>query len=574
MRSIILLIFLILLPTTTGADLGEDEVIHHYFQGLIDVGHESLQNLTYNRRGKIISVEVFNVTESLERNNIDHKLLEVSPSFKTFLESLNNVVINYNRMIDHRNVKDPQNFSIFKTSLNNVLENVVILERSLDEIEGISLKDDRGNTLRFNTSEIREDLDKILKNINRYSEKLEHIGPGKGFFIYVDRDTVYLNSKVKVYGYINYGHNLPSIILLHNNRPYVVEVRNNSFSKDLYIRTLGNHTIYGISPFGPSNKVTVRCVRIPTYIEVYPRGNLTAYLGEEINVDIQLYDYYGNTLENKTLYITYLDREYSYKTPLKLKLKLNHIYVNSSLPLDITFRGDNNYSPSKNKVYIKILKIPTYITAEYDGSSIHGTLYDFRGNLLDNKRVYLTVGNNTYSTTTENGSFRFNVSKFREGYILFKGDERYAPSSRELKYEGIIGGWSSDGYIPLLSVFTFLLLLTILELYRKRYKQIERRVEENRNPGDDTKLNILPRFYRLIDRGMFREAVILAYQLFIRSLNIKKSYTPREICRMFKGIPGIRVITEIFERTYYGDIPPTKRDIGEWERFLRRREDR
>ncbi|HIC98755.1 MAG TPA: hypothetical protein EYP08_03695, partial [Pyrodictiaceae archaeon] len=165
----ILLIFLLLLPTTTGAQFGEDEIIHHYFQSLIDRGDESLQNLTYNRKGEIISAEVFNVTEDLERRNIDHKLLEISPPFKTFLESLNNIVLNYNRMIDHRKVEDPRNYFIFKASLKNVLENIVILERSLDEIDNITLRDNEGNVLRFNTTGIREDLDKILKNINRYS---------------------------------------------------------------------------------------------------------------------------------------------------------------------------------------------------------------------------------------------------------------------------------------------------------------------------------------------------------------------------------------------------------------------
>ncbi|HIC86855.1 MAG TPA: DUF4129 domain-containing protein, partial [Aquificae bacterium] len=78
-------------------------------------------------------------------------------------------------------------------------------------------------------------------------------------------------------------------------------------------------------------------------------------------------------------------------------------------------------------------------------------------------------------------------------------------------------------------------------------------------------------FSKLVERRMFREAVILAYQLFIKPLNIKKSWTPREICRRFRNVPGIKTITEIFERTYYGDIPPTESDVKECERFLRKR---
>jgi len=577
----VLLIFLLLLPTATGTQFGEDEIIYHYFQNLIDKGDESLQNLTYNRKGEIISAEVFNVTENLERRNIDHKLLEISPPFKTFLESLNNIVLNYNRMIDHRKVEDPRNYFIFKASLKNVLENIVILERSLDEIDNITLRDNEGNVLRFNTTGIREDLDKILKNINRYSEKLEYIEPKKGFFIYVDKDTVYLNSKVRVYGYINYGHDLPSIILIHNNKRYVVKVKNNSFSKDIYIRTLGDHTIYGVSPFGSSNKVVVRCLKIPTYIEVYPGDHLTAYLEEELNLDVRLYDYYGNPLENRVIYIKYPDGEYRYKTPLNLRVKLDDRYieyVNRSISIDITFKGDTVYNSSEKRIYIKILRIPTYISAKYDNGSIIGSLYDFRNSPLDSKRVYLIIGNNTYSTITKNGSFKFNVSKFKEGCIVFKGDRKYAPSSKELKYEGIfVGGWSySDGYITLLFVLVFILLLTIFRLYGEKYNSTGKIEEEkNINSKGSIGVNIPHKFYRLVENRMFKEAVILAYQLFIRSLhNIKGSYTPREICRMFRDVPGIKTITEIFEKVYYGDIPPTKKDVEECEKTLRNMEDR
>jgi len=576
----VFLIFLILLPTITGAQFGEDEIIYHYFQGLIDKGHESLQNLTYNRKGEEISAEVFNVTENLEKYNIDHKLLEISPSFKTFLKSLNNIVLNYNRMIDYRTIENSQNFSIFKVSLKNVLENIAILNRSLDEIDNITLRDNKENILRFNTTNIRKDIDKILKNIKKYSKKLEYIEPEKrGFFVYVDKDTVYLNSKVRVYGYVNYGHNLHSIILIHNNKRYVVEVKNNSFSKDIYIKTLGDHIIYGISSFGSSNKVVVKCLKIPTYIEVYPRDNLTAHLEEEINLEVHLYDYYGHPLENRTVYIKYLNGEFRYNTPLNLRFKLDDRYieyVNRSVPVDIIFKGDNVYNFSEKRCYIKILKIPTYITANYDNGYIVGNLYDFKNNPLDNKKIYLTVGNNTYSTTTENGSFRFQISKFKEGCIIFKGDRKYASSSKELSYGSILGGlWSPSDIYPLLFlIFVIILPFTIFKIYKERYKldnKTEKR-EEQKYLDRNTKLDILHRFYKLVENKMFREAVIFAYQLFIRSLNIKRSYTPREICKVYREIPGIKTITEIFERIYYGDIPPTKKDVEEYERFLREKE--
>ncbi|MBW9223626.1 DUF4129 domain-containing protein [Methanothermococcus sp. SCGC AD-155-E23] len=570
MRKVIILIFLLLLPNTLGAQFGEDELIHHYFQHLIDKGHESLQNLTYNRKGVLISAEVFNVTEDLKRRGIDHKLLEVSPPFKTFLTSLNNIVLNYNRMIEHRNIKNPQDFSIFKVSLENVSENIITLRECLDEIEEIRLRDREGKVLKFNTTEIREDLERILKNIEKYSEKLKRIEPEKGFSLYVDRDTIYLNSKVRVYGYINYP--VKYIILLHNNKSYVVEVRDNNFSKDIYIRTPGYHTFYGVSPFGPSNKVTIKCLKIPTYIEVYPKGNLTAHLEEEIYLDVYLYDYYGNPLENKTIYIKYPEGEYSYKTPLKLRVKLDDRYigyVNRTLPLEVVFKGDSNYSPSKERMYIKVLRIPTYITAHYCNNSLLGNLYDFRGKPLDSKRVYLIVGNNTYSTTTENGSFRFSISKFKEGYVVFRGDRKYAPSSKDLRYEGIlVRGWSSGGNLPLL-LLTFILLLAAVKIYWDRYRSGEK--GEGGDAGGSPKISIPPLFSKLVERRMFREAVILAYQLFIKPLNIKKSWTPREICRRFRNVPGIKTITEIFERTYYGDIPPTESDVKECERFLRKR---
>jgi len=571
MRRVIILIFLLLLPHTSGAQFGEDELIHHYFQALIDRGHESLQNLTYNKKGTLISAEVFNVTKDLERRGIDHKLLEVSPPFKTFLTSLNNIVLNYNRMIEYRKVGDPQNFSIFKVSLEHVRGNLTTLQESLDEIEEIKLRDREGKVLKFNTSVIREDLNNLLKNIERYSKKLERLEPEKGFFLYVDRDIVYLNSKVRLYGYIYYP-DVHHIVIFHNNKSYVVKVRNSSFSKDIYIRTPGYHTFYGVSPFGPSNNVTIRCLKIPTYIEIYPRGNLTAYLEEEINLEVHLYDYYGNPLRDRIIYVKYPEGEYRYKTPLKLRVKLDDRYmgyVNRTFPIEVVFRGDGNYSPSKERIYIKVLRVPTYITAHYHNGSIRGNLYDFRGMPLDSKRVYLIVGNNTYSTTTENGSFRFHISQFKEGYVIFRGDRKYAPSSKDLKYEGVlVGGWSSDSSLPLL-LLTLILLLAVVKLYWERYRAGEK--GEGRDEGGGPRI-VTPSLLSIFgEKRMFRKAVILAYHLFIKPLNIKKSWTPREICRRFRDIPGIKTITEIFERTYYGDIPPTDRDIEECERCLRKR---
>jgi len=578
---ILILSILIYLPPTTGSQFGDDEVIYHYFQSLIYNGHQRLQNLIYNKKEKKIYIKVLSVVKDLEDYNVDHKILEILPPFKTFRYTINDIVVNYNTMIDYKDIEDPKKFLVFKVSLKNIERDLIILERCLDEIENITLRDKKGNVLKFNTKDIRRDIVKIRENINKYSEKLRVIEAKKrGFYIYANRDPAYLHSRVIIYGFVNYDSHLDSIILIQNDRRYVVEVVNNSFEIEIFTNTLGNHTIYGISPYGSSNKLIIRCLKIPTYMRIRPKGNLMAYLEEEIRLDVYLYDCYGNPLENKTIHVRHPHGEITYKTPSHIRIRLDDrycAYTNSSIPIEIVFKGDDMYNSSKEIIYLRVLKIPTFITVRYDNDCIVGTLFDSRGNPLDNKRVYLIVDNNSYSTVTENGSFKFPISKFKKGYVVFKGDEKYAPSSKEFSYRGILAGeWNSTGgYIFLLFVIIFILLLIVFKL-QGRTTELDKGMEETEEPKyldeDRTEVDILNRFQMFAGSNMFREAILSVYQFFIRSLNVKKSYTPREICRMYGNIPGIKTITEIFERIYYGDIPPTKKDVEEYERFLREKE--
>ncbi|MBW9220883.1 hypothetical protein KKP91_01545 [Methanothermococcus sp. SCGC AD-155-M21] len=595
-RILILLISILILPAVGGAHFGDSEIIYNYYQGLIDEGHDSLYNLSNNKKGELISTNVFNVTKDLKEYNISHELLEITPPFEDLHYALNNIIVNYNSMIEHSNVENPRDYLIFDNSLKNVLNNITLLKNSLNKIDNLSLYDSKGHLLKFDTSKIREDIDKLSGNTERYSEKLENIKT-KGFYIYSNSNTAYINSKVVIYGKLVSNHNIESIVLFHNNKHHIIKLKENSFSKDIYIDTLGKHTFYAISPVGKSNKLIIKSLKIPTYIETYPDGytynNIEAYIGEEVNLKIHLYDHYGKELKNSTLYINYPDKNHpmEYKTPTNLSIKVpnndNHNWDNNTLKISVFYKGNNTYNNSKKVINIRVLRIPTYIVANYSNNTIMGKIFDYKNRPLDNKTIYLNLNNETYSTVSKNGIFKFKLPEgnFNSGYIIFKGDYKYAPSSKEILMNNNLlltinkNPAENPILIPILLIF---MVMIVFILFKRKYYQRDNlnspKIEERKENMDNIRNRIINlindskiflEFKKLINNKMFKEAIIGTYYLFIKTLNIKGSHTPREICQMYKDVAGIKTITRIFEKVYYGNISPDKKDVEEYKKFFK-----
>ena len=124
------------------------------------------------------------------------------------------------------------------------------------------------------------------------------------------------------------------------------------------------------------------------------------------------------------------------------------------------------------------------------------------------------------------------------------------------------------------------MVIVVFILFRKKYYQRENpnspKIEEGKgdrindqNGGLTNNSEIISVFKKLINNKMFREAIIKAYNLFIKKLGIRGSYTPREISQMYKDMAGIKTITRIFEKVYYGNISPDEKDIEEYKKFFK-----
>ena len=574
MKIRIILFFILLAPMAYSSEF--NEILHTYFQSLIDEGHENMNMLIEGNKAEPLSANVFNVSENLKKHGVNHTLLNISPIFEQYYNSINNITINYNNMIEHRNVKNPYDYIIFKTSLKNVRNNLIVLNNSLNNIDNIKLKNRNGNILKFDTSKVRSDINIMLKEAELYSNKINKIAP-EGFVIYSDKSTVFIDSKITIYGYINNKRTINSITLYHNNDSYNITLKNNSFSKTFLINSLGNHIFYATTPSETSNTLKISCLKIPTHINVIYKNK--EYIDNNVNLKIELYDYYGNELRDN-VYIQYLNKHENIRAPLNLNIKSN---MEKNISIYLEYKGNNIYSTSKKIITIRFIRIPTYITANYENNKIIGKLFDKNNNLLNNKNIYLKINNKTYTSKTKNGSFEFNINNTSDKcYIFFKGDSKYLPSSKKLiKDKNTILMSSIDNSNinnnKYMLCFIVLIVLLVLMTYKiQKHRNLENTVDEG-DVGIIYKtvktLNIKSiylEFEKYISNKKYVEGIIKAYYLFISRLNIKKSLTPREICKIYGNIEGLKSITKIFEKVYYGNIKPENDDIKKYDKFFKR----
>jgi hypothetical protein len=78
-------------------------------------------------------------------------------------------------------------------------------------------------------------------------------------------------------------------------------------------------------------------------------------------------------------------------------------------------------------------------------------------------------------------------------------------------------------------------------------------------------------FMKYVRSKKYVEAIVNSYSLFVNKLKIKKSLTPREICRKYKNVKYLKTITKIFEKVYYGSKIPDKEDVDKYDKFFRKK---
>jgi hypothetical protein len=252
--------------------------------------------------------------------------------------------------------------------------------------------------------------------------------------------------------------------------------------------------------------------------------------------------------------------------------------VEKNITVNIEYKGNSIYNKSKKTATISFVRIPTYITANYEGNKIIGKLFDKDNNLLNNKDIYLEMDNKTYISKTRNGSFEFNISNnaHDECHIFFKGDSKYKPSSKKLikdKNIMLIFNSNNNGYILSFMAVVLLLVLIIYRIQRRRDMK-DMAAEEDEGIIHDAiealKIKgIYLEFEKYISNKKYVEGIIRTYSSFIHRLNIQKSLTPREICRRYSNIKGLKTITKIFEKVYYGNMEPKKDDIEKYDKFFK-----
>ncbi|AEF97050.1 hypothetical protein [Methanotorris igneus] len=535
---------------------------YHYFQGMIDESNDKLEALLNGENTTPIQANIFNVSEDLKEYEINVTLLNISPTFKEFYIATNNIIINYNKMIKYRNVSNLNDYVIFKISLKNAKNNLELLNHSIQKIDNITLKYEN-KSLKFNTENIKKTINELNSELNIYVKKLDYINP-RGFFIYSNKETAFLNSNITIYGYIDTKKPI-NITIFYDNTPYTIESINGMFSKNFTINRTGNHTFYAKYDSRTSNIIKIKCIKIPTYFDI--KYNKEEYILSPAKVEVHLYDYYKNEI-NASIYVNYQNKTLELKAPCTLYIKGTSERI---LPIEFTFLGNSLYSSTKKVIYINFTKIPTYINARYEHNKIVGTLTDFNGNKLNNKSIYLIVNNKTYSITkTYNGSFEFLFTKDipKECKVVFKGDSIYKPSEKIVRRNLLFGLIAHENYNMAIFIFIISIIISIAITIKIKSKNNDLQDKKSKEKRKTEKEDIYDIFIKLIENKKYFEGIVKTYNIFIKILGAPKYLTPREICKTYK-IVGLEKITKIFEKVYYGNKKPKRKDINEYRRYFK-----
>ena len=563
----------------------DDQYTYDYFNSILNNISNTMNNLILDdKNGNYLnqSKNIYNNVELTRDEILLYNSKDIySPSIyfiDSFYELSKNLVklcILHSEL--RNNLETNTTKSLYHAQINamEINDTLLSMEYSLDKIDDISILKKGNETLRFNTSNIRDLIKtyryKKRKNSVTYTS-IANLSP----IVHISNENPILFENVKIYG-IGGGENLE----LHvDNKVYNISLSNNAFSIDYTFDDIGIHKIYATQNNKTSNIIYANVSKIPVDILVDPK--FETYINNNIVINGKVIDYYGNYVDG-VIYIN--------NVPGKLVNGTFTIFEHSSLAsiknIPVIYAGDRFHSSSNKTIKLIFKKYPTTITIDADKYNatigeeiqIYGKISGLNGG-NESSEIYVFVNNNSYPIHTKD-EFSINISLNSSGvykiYALYNGSDLYSSSKSNTVVINII----KDGINPYNYALIVILIisLSVVYLYKTKYgygktdlggvtqkvddKSIEKKDKNNRNANNNND-DIIENPYKQLAKlpSEISKAYSLLFDIIVKKYNLPSDTTPRELLSYIKNrspnlFNDLKFITDIHEKNSYGNIDIT-----------------
>jgi hypothetical protein len=551
----------------------DDQYTYDYFNSILDNISNTMNNLVLNDESYLNqSKNIYNNVE-LTRNEIllyNSKGI-YSPSIY-FIDSFYNLSKNLVKLCElnselSNNLEMNTSESLGNARINamEINDTLLSIEYSLDEIDNISILKKGNETLRFNTSNIR-DLIKIYRD-KEHKNSVYYINTNitnlTNPIIHISNENPILFENVKIYGIGNKG----SLELYVDDKTYYLYILNDTFSITYMFDNVGIYRIYAIQNNKVSNIIYTNVSKIPVNILV--DSKFETYINNNIVFEGKVVDYYGDYI-NGTIYINGI--------PVELINGTFTIFEYSPVGcvknISIAYLGDEIHSSSNKTVEIVFKKYPTvimidadkYNTTIGDTIQIHGNIYG----LNETSEIYVFVNNCSYPIYTKD-EFSINISPNSSGvytvYALYNGSDIYSSSKSNTITINI-----EDEFNPYNYALIIILLASLIAvyLYKTKYKKEKTNIsKKTTQKGDKSTENeiynnnrdgAIENQYKLAKiPSEISKAYDVLFDTIIKKYGLSRDTTPRELLDYIKNknpniFNDLKFITDIHEKNSYGNI--------------------
>ncbi|HII61043.1 Ig-like domain-containing protein [Pyrococcus horikoshii] len=463
-------------------------------------------------------------------------------------------------------ISDGQRMILNSTSLPEKLSGLSMMSKgvekceiSISEISGLKFKMSNGTFKYLDVSKVKDELDKVKDLVRTYSFILQR-REGKEFVLYTSDLNPFVLENVSFYGF---APNFSRVTIFIGNESLEAELRNDRFYANYTFLKPGLYRVYALGvkenkSLVTSNSLTLNVTRISTRI-VVPRL-VTARIFENFTVNGSLVDYYGRYVSG-SIFVN--GKELRVNGTFSIRFSFSK-YGNYSIT--IFYPGSEVYSPSKAEVKLTILRLPVNLSISVDKDKVRkGESIRVEGNIsLGGVPVKVCVDEECFSTLSREGKFnatvKMNETGSHEIYAVFEGSELYEPAKSNVVEVEVYSYPILEVSLVLASLFLGYLLLNLPKRRRRGiivdYEEIKALLKEEKKEEIERRKGI---------RDYYRNL----YFRLIKTLNLSRSTTPRELLSLFKGkeiYEGLREVTLIHERSVYG---MKRLRVEEVKRFFR-----
>lgn len=516
-----------------------DEGAYSFFSKMLEDAEKCLENFI-NENPSDLAKELYQIANlaASEAEFYEAKSVKSNASIavKPFL-LLSEAIFKLNDSQEKflRSLPNPAAYQDARDALASMIAAIEQIEMAINQIEEIEF----WNGLKFDTSEIREDLIRAKRLVSYYESLLEKFEV-EGIFVSVSKDKPFIYEQIAIY--VHAVKVEPRNLFIDGKAYEVKRVFLHRFDE------LGMHKIWaeGLKDgeVVRSNVVYVEVIKIPTKINLFWKN---AYINEEVKLKGLLLDYYGNPIDAEILLEfdgnskKIETKNGSFELPLR---KEKEGYLNVSA----FYKGNETYESSKAEASIFFSRFPVYIKIDADKDDVEiNEPVNFLGSISIDANVSVFVNSEKKMDLDASRNFNFSLSFDKAGeyivFVYFPGNDTYKPSESN-RVKIVV----KEPKIPIIFILIAAALFSSLGslMLRKELKK-DKKFEEAKVLKEEKK-----------EREEIPKDVSKAYEVLFRNLakkyGLSLALTPRELLEFLKNEPfyeKLKKITEMHEMYAY-----------------------